>query len=123
MKRWETMLQMAIVVIAGIITGLILYGCSERFTPKTEASMLAWRLAHPDCARACPLGQLLQPVEPQSEHITEDCCNDPYGLSWASCAWNIEGRFLTREQLMRPSRYAGDCGSPGFPDCERKVTQ
>ena len=77
--------------------------------------MRAYRLTHADCRRSCPVGQEIAPVESQAQHILDDCCTDPDGLSWTSCAWNREGRYLTLDQLL--SQSLNGCGSPGFPEC------
>ena len=91
------------------LVSLILAACtvSPPRAVKTEASMLAWRLAHKDCPD-CRVGA----------EVSGECCTDLYGLTWSPCAWNAEGRYLTREQLMSPKRLAG-CGTDGFPDCRR----
>ena len=64
------------------------------------------------------IGKEIVPIEPQAEHILEDCCMDVAGLGWASCAWNASGRFMSRDQLMDPIRITSTgCGGPGWPDC------
>lgn len=94
---------------------ILLFACSTP-EPKTPASMLAYRLSHAGCKRVCPVGERIEPIEPQADHILDDCCVDPNGLGWASCAWNGTGRFMTREQLL--AAPLGGCGGPGYPDCE-----
>ena len=106
-------------IVAMFTVLAIVTACTE--PPKTYESMLAWRLKNPDCQRRCPTGRWLQPVEPQATHILEDCCDDEGGVSWASCAWNVSGRFMTSSQLTSPARFAtfGNCGTPGWPDCDQ----
>jgi hypothetical protein len=46
------------------------------------------------CRRACPPGERLTAVEPQAEHVDEDCCvdltaDDPNLATYSSCAWNV----------------------------------
>ena len=79
--------------------------------------MLHARLASPGCKRLCPVGGYLDPVEPQAARVLEDCCYDPMGLTWASCAWNASGRYMTVPELMAPARLGGSCGTDGYPDC------
>lgn len=95
---------------------LLLLACSTP-APKTPESMLAYRLSHTECERTCPVGHAIDPVEPQETHVFADCCIDPLGITWSACAWNVDGRYMSPEQLMESSRLAGNCGGDGFPDC------
>ena len=99
-----------------VIIAIVATACSTR-APKTYDSMLRARLAESTCRRTCPLGDPIDPVEPQAEHILDDCCTDPMGLTWASCAWNASGRYMTAPELMATSRLGGSCGTDGYPDC------
>jgi hypothetical protein len=80
--------------------------------------MLRARLTDPGrCMRTCPMDAEITPIEPQAEHILEDCCMDENGIGWSSCAWNVSGRGMSRAQIMDPARVATGCGGPGWPDC------
>lgn len=97
----------------------VLAGCGSP-PPKTYESMLAARLASPGCKRACPVGERIEPVEPQAERILDDCCYDPGGITWSACAWNSSGRRMSLAELVAPGRFAAmeDCGTDGWPDCK-----
>lgn len=104
----------AIGVVVMLIALVALAACGAASSPpKTESSMLAWRLAHPDYLRACPVGSAIEPLDDPAR----DGCDDPYGLSWSSCAWNAEGRYMSTSELMSPARLGGSCGTDGFSDC------
>lgn len=98
----------------------LLCACCSRPASKTPESMLAHRLSAATCARVCPVGRYLAPVpeEPGNAHTLDDCCVDPFGLTWSSCAWDAAGQHLTRAELMDPARLDGFCGGDEFPDCE-----
>ena len=100
---------------AALLVALVACGAAQQ--PKTPASMLAFRLQDSECRRTCPIGEYLPPVEPQDEHVLDDCCTDPFGLTWSSCAWNSSGRHMTRAELMDPKRLGDSCGGDGLPDC------
>lgn len=97
----------------------VVAACSSS-PPKTYESMLHARLASPGCKRACPVGGHLDPVEPQATHVLEDCCYDPGGIEWSSCAWNSSGSRMSLAELVAPERFAAmeDCGTDGWPDCK-----
>lgn len=83
--------------------------------------MLAYRLANGGCKRTCPVGRYLDPFVTSvhqafdRDAVLADCCIDPNGLGWSSCAWNSSGRFATREQLL--AAPLNGCGGDGYPDC------
>jgi len=104
--------------VSRLIVVALLAACGAP-SPKTYAQAMQDRLAHPACARTCPLGQHLDPVEPVADRVLADCCNDPIGLTWSSCAWNSAGRYASFADLTAETRISSvGCGA-GLPACER----
>ncbi len=103
-----------------IIPAALLFVACSSPAPHTAQSELQARLKYSsgDCLRMCPAGQYLEPIEPQSSHILEDCCKDSDGLGWGSCAWNACGR---REDCRRASvariLSGPTCGGDGYKPC------
>ena len=91
---------------------VMLFAACASDPPKTYASMLWHRLHDPGgCRRSCPVGETISQID-QGHDFDADCCKDPAGVSWTSCAWNADGKRMTLQQLVDPVRIASftDCG-------------
>lgn len=105
--------------------------CSPQVAPKTPESMRIARLAEglKSCPVMCVTGYPMwdantPPPSQEWLHLwgwthLPDCCTDELGDTWSACAWNARGQYLTRAQLLDPTRLAGNCvdDSPAWPDC------
>ena len=88
----------------------------EHPTPKTADSMRAYRVSHSRCRRMCPVGQSIDDLDNHKDPLA-DCCVDPNGIGWSSCAWNGSGQYMTWKQLM--AAPLPGCGGDGYPDCNQ----
>lgn len=96
-----------------LIIAMLAASCEHAEPPKTPESMLAYRQHHglAVCGMECPIGEVIDTP------TKADCCVDPNGTTWSTCAWNGAGRFATREQLASAPLHG--CGGEGYPDCTR----
>lgn len=100
-----------------ILAAVTIAACASAPAPHTPESERAARIASATCKRQCPVGRDLASVGPQADHILEDCCVDPEGLGWSSCAWNGCGRDEACRRDHDATVLAATCGGDGARAC------